>query len=442
MSVTATAEKTQANTVKLTITVPQSDFEAAVEKAYLNVRKNVTIPGFRKGKAPRRVIENFYGGEAVFYEEAFDILFPDAYREAVEQTGIEPVDRPQISVDTIGEGNGLVFNAEVTVKPEVSLGAYKGIKVKKPEYNVTADAVDARIEEARRRVARWLDVEDRAVEQGDRITLDYQGFVDGVAFEGGTAQNQSLDIGSGRFIPGFEEQLVGMMPGEEKDITVRFPDDYHAEELKGKEAVFHVRVHKITRQELPALDDEFAKDVSEFDTLEAYREDVRRHLEEHAEERARMELENLLVEKAVENAQVDIPACMIDQQADRMVREMEYRMAAQGLRLEDYLRFTGSSVEQLREGNREEAARRVKTSLVLEAIKNAEGITATDEDIDQELERIAQERKLDVQQMKENLRPEDREYLADTILTRKVLELLKDNAEYEANTDDDEKTGE
>jgi trigger factor len=278
-------EETKTNTVKLTIAVDPDAFEQSMQKAYLKVRKSVMVPGFRKGKAPRRIIENFYGGESFFYEEAFNLAFPEAYERAIEETGIEPVDRPNLDIESIGSGKGLVFTAEVTVKPKVRLGVYKGIEVVKPEYNVTAEDVERQIEQARNDAARWIDAEGRAIENGDRIVLDYEGSVDGKAFQGGSAKNRTLDIGSGEFIPGFEDQLIGLSAGEEREIRVRFPADYHDEKLREKEAVFRVKVISVSYQELPEADDEFAKDVSQFDTMEQYRRGVRETLEKEAPKR-------------------------------------------------------------------------------------------------------------------------------------------------------------
>ena len=421
-----TVEKTQVNEVKLTITVPAAEFDAAMQKAYLKLRGQINIPGFRKGKAPRQLIEKMYS-EAVFYEEAIDMVMPGAYDAAVEEMDLYPVDRPEVDVVEVGGGKDLVFTAVVTVKPEVTLGQYKGIEVAKPEYNVTDDQVDAELARAQDRVARWNVVEDRPVQQGDRIMLDYAGTVDGVAFEGGTAQNQPLEIGSGRFIPGFEDQLVGVALGEEKDVVVTFPDPYQSEELAGKEAVFHCKVNEIKAKEVPALDDDFAKDVSEYDTLEAYKASIRENLEKAAQERAQNELETKLLEAAVAASQLEVPECMIRRQQDYMIQEMQYRMSFQGIRMEDYLKMTGMTMDQLREENREEALRRVKNQLVLEAIQKAEGVEATEEDIDAEIGKMATETRT-LEDLKKGRRPEDIDYMRGKVLTEKTLKILVDSA--------------
>ncbi len=421
-----TVEKTQVNEVKLTITVPAAEFDAAMQKAYLKLRGQINIPGFRKGKAPRQLIEKMYS-EAVFYEEAIDMVMPGAYDAAVEEMDLYPVDRPEVDVVEVGGGKDLVFTAVVTVKPEVTLGQYKGIEVAKPEYNVTDDQVDAELARAQDRVARWNVVEDRPVQQGDRIMLDYAGTVDGVAFDGGTAQNQPLEIGSGRFIPGFEDQLVGVALGEEKDVVVTFPDPYQSEELAGKEAVFHCKVNEIKAKEVPALDDDFAKDVSEYDTLEAYKASIRENLEKAAQERAQNELETKLLEAAVAASQLEVPECMIRRQQDYMIQEMQYRMSFQGIRMEDYLKMTGMTMDQLREENREEALRRVKNQLVLEAIQKAEGVEATEEDIDAEIGKMATETRT-LEDLKKDMRPEDIDYMRGKVLTEKTLKILVDSA--------------
>lgn len=332
----AVCEKTGTNEVRLTITVSAADFEDAMNKAYLKARKSINIPGFRKGKAPRKVIENFYS-EAVFYEGPLDLVFPKAYDERDRRNpGIYPVDRPSVDVTTIGGGEDLVFTCDVTVKPEVKLGSYKGIEATRPEYNVTDDDVEDELKKDQERVARWITVEDRAVENGDRITLDYAGFCDGEQFPGGTATDQTLEVGSGRFIPGFEEQLVGMKLEEEGTVNVTFPAEYHAPDLAGKDAIFNVKIHKIEVKELPEMDDEFAKDVSDCDTLEDYKAKIRERLEKTAETRAKNELDEQLVNAVVEASEVEIPECMVNSQLDYMLQEMEYRMMYQGISMEDY----------------------------------------------------------------------------------------------------------
>ncbi|MFR1758726.1 MAG: trigger factor [Christensenellaceae bacterium] len=422
----AVCEKTGTNEVRLTITVSAADFEEAMNKAYLKARKSINIPGFRKGKAPRKVIENFYS-EAVFYEDAFDLVFPKAYDDAIVETGIYPVDRPSVDVTTIGGGEDLVFTCDVTVKPEVKLGSYKGIEATRPEYNVTDDDVEDELKKDQERVARWITVEDRAVENGDRITLDYAGFCDGEQFPGGTATDQTLEVGSGRFIPGFEEQLVGMKLEEEGTVNVTFPAEYHAPDLAGKDAIFNVKIHKIEVKELPEMDDEFAKDVSDCDTLEDYKAKIRERLEKTAETRAKNELDEQLVNAVVEASEVEIPECMVNSQLDYMLQEMEYRMMYQGISMEDYTRMTGQTRESIREENREEAGKIVKRQLVLEALQKDAGLEVSDEELDAEIAKMATETRT-VEDIKKTLRDSDYDYLKGNVLLEKTLQLLEDNA--------------
>jgi len=422
----AVFEKTDTNEVRLTITVAAAEFEAAMNQAYLKARKSINIPGFRKGKAPRKVIENFYS-EAVFYEDAFDLVFPKAYDDAINETGIYPVDRPSVDVTSIGNGEDLVFTCDVTVKPEVELGNYKGIEATRPEYTVTEDDIDDELTKDQERVARWVAVEDRAVENGDRITLDYAGFCDGVQFPGGTATEQTLEIGSGRFIPGFEDQLIGKNIGEEGTVNVTFPAEYHAPDLAGKDAIFNVKVHKIEVKELPELDDEFAKDVSDCDTLDEYKTKIRERLEKTAETRAKNELDEQLVEAVVAASNVEIPECMVNSQLDYMLQEMEYRMMYQGISMEQYTQMTGQTVESIREENREDAAKIVKRQLVLEALQKDAGLEATDEDVDAEIAKMATETR-SVEDIKKSMRDADMDYFKGNVLLEKTLKLLEDNA--------------
>ena len=328
-----TVEKIASNKIKLTFTESAEAFEAAMQKAYLKTRGKINVPGFRKGKAPRKLIENMYG-EAVFYDDAFEIIAQPAYDEAIKADALNPVDRPEVDIQEIGTGKELKFTIEVFVKPDITLGDYKGVEVQKTVKPITEEAISARIDTDVERASTTQDVTDRAVENGDIVNLNYAGTVDGVAFEGGTAENQSLTIGSGMFIPGFEEQMVGMAIGEEKDLTVKFPEQYHAKDLAGKDAVFHVKVNGIQEKVKPALDDDFAADVSEFDTFEAYKQNIRKTLEKNEAERAEAELEDNLVQKVVDAADCDIPDARIEDEVTTMLREMEMRMAYQGLRLQ------------------------------------------------------------------------------------------------------------
>ena len=376
-----TVEKISGNKVKLTFVESAEAFDAAMQKAYLKNRGKINVPGFRKGKAPRKLIENMYG-ESVFYDDAFEIVAQPAYDEALKADAIAAVDRPEVDIQQIGAGQELKFTIEVFVKPDITLGEYKGVAVEKNVQPVTEEAINARIDSDVERASTTQDVTDRPVQAQDTVNLDYAGSVDGVPFEGGTAQGQTLVIGSNTFIPGFEDQMIGMSIGEEKDLQVKFPEQYHAEELAGKDAVFHVKVNGIQEKIKPELDDDFAADVSEFDTFAAYRQNIVDTLEKNASERAESELEDALVQKVVDAADCDIPNAMIEDEITSMLREMEMRMAYQGLRFEDYLKYTGQTMDQLREQYKSEATNRVKTQLVLEAVAKAESIEPTEEDIE------------------------------------------------------------
>ena len=363
-----TVEKISGNQVKIAFEIASEKFDEAVQKAYLKVRGRVNVPGFRKGKAPRKLIESMYG-EAVFYDDAFDILFPEEYEAAVKENDLKVVDRPEVDeVKQIGVGKDLQFTIKVFVRPDVELGKYKGLKATKFVHKVTDEEIDSRIQQDVEKATTMADVTDRAVENGDTVNLDYAGTVDGVAFEGGTAENQTLEIGSGHFIPGFEEQMIGMNIGEEKDLQVKFPDEYHAENLKGKDAVFHVKVNGIQAKVVPALDDDFAADVSEFDTFDAYKQNIVKELMDRAQKNAELQLKNDLVQQAVDASDCDIPDAMIEDETDMMLREMKLRMMYQGLRFEDYMKYTGQTEDQVKEMYRPEAKNRVKMQLVLEAM--------------------------------------------------------------------------
>ena len=422
-----TYEKISGNKAKLTFTVPAEKFDEAMQKAFLKLRGRINVPGFRKGKAPRRMIETLYG-EGVFYDDAFEILFPDVYEEAVKEYDLHPVDRPEISLDEIGAGQDLKFHLEVFVRPDVKLGEYKGLTVEAEQQKLTDEMIDARISEDQDKASRTIDVDDRPVQDGDTVNLDYAGTVDGVAFAGGTAEGQTLKIGSHQFIPGFEEQMVGMNIGEEKDLQVKFPDEYHAEELKGKDAVFHVKVNGIQVTEKPELDDDFAADISEFNTFAEYRESIVKELTERVQKNNDIAAENALVEKVVENAEMDIPQAMIDDQADYMVREMAMRMSYQGIKMDDYLKYTGQTMEGLKAMYAPEAEKRVKTELVIDAIRKAEKIEPAEADIEKatadQAERIGQ----DVETFKKGLTDEQKAYLKDNAAIQLVLDLLKKGA--------------
>lgn len=428
----ATMEKLSGSKVKLTITVSAEELEEATQKAYVKTRARFNIPGFRKGKAPRKMIENAYGPLA-FFDDAFEIVYPDAYRGAVEETKIEPVGRPDVSIEDFGENKPLVFTAEVAVRPEVKLGKYKGIKVSAHEYNVTDEMVDAQIEREREKVARIIDVE-RPVQNGDVVNLDYAGSVDGVKFDGGTAAGQELVIGSGTFIPGFEEQLVSMELGGEKDVKVTFPKEYHADELAGKDAVFQVKINKIQVKELPHADDEFAKDVSEFDTIKELRESKRKELLESLKKEAEEAKINAVLKAATDDAAVEIPDVMIENQIDYMVEDIGQRLSMQGMSLTDYVKFSGTTMEALRNNFREEAALRVKTQLVLEAISKAESIEASPEEIEEAVKNYSVRFGKNAEKFIEGLSDNDQSYFADQIITDKTIKLLSESAVEGAKT--------
>ena len=438
-----TYEKVSGNKARLSFVIPAEQFAEAVQQAFLKLRKRISVPGFRRGKAPRKMIETLYG-ESVFYDDAFEALFPEEYRAAIKEYDLKPVDQPQIDLDEIGTGKDLKFHLEVFVRPDVTLGDYKGLTVEADLQKLTDEMVDARIDEDRNKASRTIDVEDRPVQEGDTVNLDYAGTVDGVPFTGGTASGQTLTIGSHQFIPGFEEQMIGMSLGEEKDLNVRFPDEYHAEELKGKDAVFHVKVNGIQMTEKPELDDDFAADISEFDTFEAYKENIVSELTKQIEKDNDITIENALIEKAAENAQMDIPAAMIEDQAEYLVREMGMRMSYQGLRMEDYLKYTGQTMDDLKQMYKPEAEKRVRTELTIEAIRKAENIEPSEEDIEKEIAEQAERLGRDVETFRKDLSDEQKEYLKDSAAIRKVLDLLKQDAKVEEKKTEEpeEKTAE
>ena len=425
-----TVEKISSNKVKLSFDIDAAKFDEAMGKAYIKVRGQVAIPGFRKGHAPRKMIENMYG-EGVFYDEAFELIFDEVYGPAIDENKLEVVDRPQVDIQQIGTGKNLQFTCEVFVKPDVTLGEYKGVEVKKEHTLVTEDEVNAEIEKERNKQAAEVSVDDRAVAEGDTVNLDYSGSVDGVKFAGGTAEGQTLKIGSHTFIPGFEEQMVGMNIGEEKDLNVTFPTEYHAPDLAGKEAVFHVKVNSITETQLPALDDDFAKDISEFDTLDAYKADVRAKLEAQAAERDNNAFTNAVIEKVMANATVEIPDAMVERQIDSMVRNFEARLAQQGLKHADFMKYTGQDEKSFRNQYRDQAEKSVRANLVLEAIENVEKFEAAEEEIDAEIEKFAKQIGQNVEDLKKNLTEGDREYFKADVIRDKAVKFLCDNAKAE-----------
>ena len=426
-----TVEKISGNQVKIAFEIASDKFDEAVAKAYLKVRGKVNVPGFRKGKAPRKLIESMYG-EGVFYDDAFDILFPAEYEAAVKENDLKVVDRPEVDkVDQIGVGKDLKFTVKVFVKPDVELGEYKGLKAVKYTHKVTDEEIDARIQRDVDKATTMADVTDRAVENGDTVNLNYAGTVDGVAFEGGTAENQTLEIGSGHFIPGFEEQMIGMQIGEEKDLNVKFPEEYHAENLKGKDAVFHVKVNGIQAKVKPALDDDFAADVSDYATFDEYKAAIVKELNDNAQKNADVQLENELVQQAVDAADCDIPDAMIEDEIDVMLRETKMRMMYQGFKFEDFLKYTGQTEEQIKEMYRPEAKNRVKMQLVLEAMVKAEKIEATEEDVEKVTAEEAKRMGRELEDFKKSLSDRQREYLKENAEFRKVVDLAVASAQVE-----------
>ena len=368
-------------------------------------------------------------GEGVFFEDAFEIVWGDAYDAALEEYELSAVDKPSIDIEKISLAEGVVYTAEVQLKPEVVLGAYKGIEVEKPTYTVEDADVEREIEQEREKNARFVGVE-RAVENGDRVILDYSGSVDGEKFDGGTAEEQPLVIGSGTFIPGFEEQMVGMSIGEEKDITVTFPEEYHASDLAGKEAVFHVKVREVQIKELPALDDEFAKDVSEFDTLDELKADKREKMEARAAENEKAARENLCIKAVCDNATVEIPAVMTDRQVNYMMQDIAYRLSMSGISLEDYCKFSGTDLDAMRESYKPEAENRVKMQLVIEAVGKAENVTCTDEELDADVAAYAEQNNTSVEEFRKQLKEDDYDYLRDRKTAEKTIALIVDNAVF------------
>ena len=434
-----TVEKLSGNKVKISFKASAEDFQQAIGKAYLKLRGQIAVPGFRKGKAPRKLIERMYGA-GIFYEEALETLFPGAYAEAVQQNELKPVAQPELdNVEQMEEGKDLLFSCEVFVMPEVKLGEYKGVGVTRTVRKVTAEEVDSYIEQERKRVARSEEVTDRALENGDKAELDYSGTVDGVKFDGGTAEHQTLLIGSGTFIPGFEEQMVGMQIGEERDLHVKFPEEYHAENLKGKDAVFHIKLNGITHEELPELDDEFAAEVSDFDTMADYRADVEKKLQESADAQAEESARQKLVDAVVDAAEVDIPAPMVEDQLNDMMQQMGWRMQQQGFSMEQYMKILGQTEDQMRDMYRQEAQRNVKTELVIDEIIKGESIEADDADVDKMLEGYTSAMGQTVEELKKSFNAEQLNYFKHRAQVNRALDLMWNNAKI---TDEEPKAEE
>ncbi len=420
-------EKLEKNMAKLTIEVDVDTFEKAVEKAYQKEKNKISIPGFRKGKVPRQMVEKMYGKE-VFFEEAANIVIPDAYDKALDECEEDIVSSPKIEVTQIAAGQPFIFTAEVALKPEVKLGKYKGVKVDKIETAVTEEEVEAEINRERENNARNITVEDRPVKDGDMTTLDFEGFVDGVAFEGGKGENYPLTIGSGAFIPGFEEQLVGAKIGEETEVKVTFPEDYQAEHLQGKEAVFKCTIKEIKEKELPELNDEFASDVSEFETLAEYRADVKKTLEEQKKKEAEKEKEEAAVKAAVEDSEMEIPEAMLETQQKRIVEEFAQRITMQGLSMEQYFQFSGTNYQQMVEQVKPQAEERIRSRLVLEAVAKAEKLQVTDEEYEDELKTMADVYQMELAKVKELMGEREEKEIKQDLLVKKAAEFVAGNA--------------
>ena len=425
----AKLDKKELNTVEFTITVENEKFVAAVDEAFKKNVKKITVPGFRKGKAPRKLIEKTYG-EGVFYEEAVDALLPEAYDAAVKELGIEPVDMPKVEVAEIGKDKDLVIKGSVTVKPEVKLGKYKGLKLDEVDHTVSAKEVNEELARRQERNARQVAVEDRKVKSGDIANINFEGFVDGKAFAGGKGENYDLTIGSNSFIPGFEDQIIGKAIGEEFDVEVTFPEDYHAEELKGKPATFKTKVNSIFVKELPALDDEFAKDVSEFDTLAELKKDIKKKLQESADARAKQEKENAAIDAVIETMEAEIPACMVDSRIESTIRENNARMAQQGISFEQYLGYMGTTVDQFKEQIRPNAELQVKGTLALEEIAKLEKLEVAEAEIDEQLTKMADAYNMKLEEVKKFMRDEDIDALKSDIKIQKAMDFLVANAEW------------
>lgn len=420
-------EKLEKNMAKLTIEVSAEELEKALQSAYMKQRGKISVPGFRKGKVPRQMIEKMYGAE-IFYEDAANALIPEAYSKAYDECELKIVSQPSVDIVQLEKGKPFIFTAEVATKPEVTLGEYKGLKVSKVSNRVTAKEIDAKLEEEQKKNARTVVVEDRAVAEGDEVVLDFEGFVDGVAFEGGKGENYPLTIGSGSFIPGFEEQLVGAETGKEVEVNVTFPEEYHSEELAGKEAVFKCTVHEIKVKELPELDDEFAAEISEFDTLDELKADIKAKIKEQKNAEGKRQKEDQAVEQAVANATMEIPEAMIDTQVQQMAQEFAQRIQAQGLSMEQYFQFTGMTAEKMMEELKPQAVTRIQTRLVLEAIAKAENIEITDEKLDEELTKMAEAYKMEVEKLKSFMGENEKEQMKEDMAVQEAVTFLVENA--------------
>jgi trigger factor len=417
------SNKVEANRYELEITVDKDIFAGAVSTAFKKNAKKINVPGFRKGKAPRNIIERFYG-EGVFYEDAVNALYPEAYDAAVKEAGIEPIDRADVEIVSVSK-DGFEFKAKVTVKPEVEVGEYKGLKAVKKIYTVSDDEVAHELEHVKERNARLITVEDRPAKSGDTVVIDYEGSVDGVLFDGGKAEKQDLALGSGNFIPGFEEQVEGHSTGEDFEIKVTFPKEYQAEQLAGKEAVFKIKLHEIKQKEFPELDDEFAKDVSEFDTLAEYKDDIKKHIQESKDHQSEHELDDALIDLVLSGLKAEIPEVMFEHSIDSMVSDFDYRLQSQGLNVKTYLQYTGMEMDDFRKTFREQAERQVKIRLALEKIAEIEKLEATEEELDAEYKKLADQYKVDADKIKAAIRAED---IQKDLVVTKAVDLIHSEA--------------
>lgn len=426
----AVLEKRENNKVTFNVELEYDKFEDNLQKAYLKNRGKFSIPGFRKGKVPRKILEMNYG-EDLFYEDAINLILPEEYDSAIVELGLEPVDTPEVDIDEIEKDKPIMIKFQVDVKPEIKLGDYKSIEIEKVEHNVTDEILDNEIKKAQDANGRLVDAADRPVQDGDHLIIDYEGSVDGVLFPGGTAEGQKLEIGSNTFIPGFEEQLIGKNIGEEVEVKVTFPEDYHEETLMGKEAIFKVVIHEIKEKELPELDDEFAKDISEFDTLEEYKASVKANLEENFKRREKIELENKIIDEVVAMAEFEVPEGLINSQLENEVGEFDYQLRSQGIDLEQYLTITGSTIEDIKEQLKPMALKRVTADLVLEAIAKEENIEVTKEDIDKELNRIAKQyNEEEGKKFINDMKKRDLSFMNAGISNAKVIDMLVSNVKF------------
>lgn len=419
-------EMLEKNMAKLTIDVPADEFEKAITRAYNKNKGQISIPGFRKGKVPQVLVEKMYG-PAIFYEEAANYVMPEAYEKAAEESKLDIVSRPAIDVTQMEKGKDFIFTAEVAVKPEVTLGEYKGIEVEKTQIEVTDEEVDEEIKKTQEQNSREITV-DRPAENGDTVVIDYAGTIDGNAFDGGSDKGHSLVLGSNTFIPGFEDQLIGATADSDVEVHVTFPEDYHAKDLAGKEAVFACHVHEVKTKEYPEIDDEFAQDVSEFDTLAEYKEDVKKHITERKENQAKTEKQQKVMDKVIENATMDIPDAMVDTQAANMVEEYAQRLSYQGLSMDQYFKFTGMNAETLKEQLKPQALKNIQSRLVLEAVIAAENIEVSDEEFDKEIEKMASMYQMEVDKVKELLGDAEKENIKNDLAAQKAVEFVTDAA--------------